>query len=1480
MVQAGFVQLETGAIDYYETPVMPPCPDGREAEFIRAAQLQQEDQPPRTLPVSIHQAQQEYYKRFPARTEAEWDALKATRQLDEAELAESSFSPLGASRAGPFTLQKQVFGWHPSWEGSGYTNYSFDLLSTVAYFSYEVNPSTGYAYTMYSWSNTPLVEWAHSSGVEVVLSATLFSGHSTFFGSATAQSNLISELIRVVQLRNADGVNIDFESIPSGYRAQLTAFMSNLATRMHASIPGSQVSICLPAVDWSSNFDVAAFDTFLDLCIMMGYDYNWRTGPNAGPVAPLKSSTVFGSYCVMRSVSNYLAAGLSPERFLVGVPYYGYEWPAASSNLYAATTGSGTARVYSVATSRAATYGRQWDTNSLTPYFTHGSYVQCWYEDTNSLGAKYDFFESKNLGGIGIWALGYDDQLPDLWDLIAEKYAAGESPEPEEEGDLAVTPAPGGALSNIVVYCSAGHGFCADTSSGGWYVGRALVNNVVEDMGNIDQLNTFAQYCLNAGATVIPMRPVGYQTNEVVLDNDDAGVTYTGTWYNSSYTIFYGSAGDTPYRYAYIATNGATAGARYTPNLPTAGFYPVYTWVLHSANRVRQLYRIRHSGGISEIRVNHRRVGAGWVWLGTYHFEAGSGGYVEISNDAPGYTPASDVIIADAIRFGNGMGDINRGWGVSGYEKELEASRYWVQGMTGQGMSSDLYDRPTLDDNDDNVGAPIRMADYMDDETDGDFWDRIYLGFHSNADGGAGALRGPQGLYNTDNTVASQARQQAFAQALANAITNDFAYLDNGVGFNDPWANNSANLYGAVYGELSEAYNSNMNSTIIEVAFHNNADDAKLLRDPSARQYFSRSCLKGLVRHLNANNSSVPLVFLPDPPTTPRAINAPGGVTLSWLAPQTNIASGGAATSYRVYQSTNGYGFGAALATTNTTATLTNLTAGMTYFFRVTALNAGGESLPSEVVAARRSASGRAYHLVVNGFDRFDRSLSPTRYFGANILGNVTMVRPRRINSFDYAVQHGQAIAAADRYFDSCAHGAIASDLVRLTNYHAAYWILGEESTTNETFGSAEQSLVQTFLSNGGCLFVSGAELGWDLGNLGSAADRNFLTNYLRVAYAADASNTNRATGAGAGIFSGLGTLPFDDGSGNTYRVEYADVFRSQAGSVTAMVYGSSSSGANAAAIQFSNAWRTVVLGFPFETITDAAYRTNVMKRVLDFFGFHPGELETGSGTNLIDEPFDAAPASPAGWTFSGVSSYTTASASGRNPPSVKFDDGGDWIMSPWFCSGSNLVFFMKAYPASGANSIGSFVVEQYQSGSWSALSTFTDPVNIGTTQSLALAATVTRLRFTWNKTSGNIAFDDVIVTGPVTDPDSDVDGDGLPDRWELEHFTNGLDSAASGDEDEDGATNWQEWIAGTDPGDAESVLEVNSDPSAHPVYMVITWPSVEDRRYTVRWTTNLLNSLNVLSNNIAATPPLNTFTDTTHSVEMQLYYRVSVTNQ
>src|SRR6185436_3551020 len=86
---------------------------------------------------------------------------------------------------------------------------------------------------------------------------------------------------------------------------------------------------------------------------------------------------------------------------------------------------------------------------------------------------------------------------------------------------------PIGTLSGRIVYTSAGHGWTYHNASDKWYTQRGDNNDLVEDYGNLDQMNMFVAYCFNAGATVVPFRPVGFQTNDVILDNTSRAVQFS-----------------------------------------------------------------------------------------------------------------------------------------------------------------------------------------------------------------------------------------------------------------------------------------------------------------------------------------------------------------------------------------------------------------------------------------------------------------------------------------------------------------------------------------------------------------------------------------------------------------------------------------------------------------------------------------------------------------------------------------------------------------------------------------------------------------------------------------------------------------------------------------------------------------------------------------------------------------------------------------
>lgn len=780
----------------------------------------------------------------------------------------------------------------------------------------------------------------------------------------------------------------------------------------------------------------------------------------------------------------------------------------------------------------------------------------------------------------------------------------------------AATRQPIGALTGVTVFVSAGHGWTAGDTN--WFLQRPVLLSMCEDYGNIDVLNYFCQFAFNAGATVVPLRPAGWQPVEIVLDNDDAGVTYQGAWSNGSSSKYFENGvtnSGVVYRFASAATVESSV-ARFTPTIATSDFYPVYTFVIASANRTVQTYRIRHAGGTSEIAVDHRNVGNGWVWLGTYYLTQTGENWVEISNQST----VAGVVIADAIRWGGGLGDIVRsGPGtISGYSRDEECQRYWAQSQLGDnavGFDSGIWD-PSGSDESDNVGTGARVAREMNREppdVQTDRWKRVHLEFHSNAfDGNA------RGQLCLISNLGQTTNQTQFATILSNEIDADLNLLSPG--FEHPWVDRAAATLTGAYGAIATTNNDNeFDATLVELAFHDNGDDARLLRSPMVRRAMARSCVQGIVRFLNTlPGSQVPLAFAPDTPREPRVEDLGGGtIRVTWAAPLSDGAIGGPASGYVVYQSADGIGFGDPIILGNVTSTtIPGVPTGQTRYFRIAATNAGGESMPTEVLAVRRPASGTATNLIVNAYDTFRRQINTTQTFTHPPAYNGQTIERqhfRESNAFDYVIEHANALAALGEGFACSSHEAVGSGALALAGYSIVIWAAGNEMAEDDTISSTELTALTTFLNGGGDLFISGANLAYDLINQSGGV--TFAQNSLRMNFVLDASNSYDVTPTAAGVFAGMQPFDFDPGMGARYNVASADVIAARTGGRAALTYVGGTGGS--AAVQYSSGvFNTVTLAFPFETIADEDVRTDVMARVLNY-------LRTATGPNQFDNDGD-----------------------------------------------------------------------------------------------------------------------------------------------------------------------------------------------------------------------------------------------------------------
>lgn len=317
-----------------------------------------------------------------------------------------------------------VFGYLPYWESSA--NLQYGRLTHIACFSVEVN-SNGTLGNDHGWPWTALINTAHENGVKVVLVATLFDNAAinTLINNTTYKNAFFANLKSKMLEGTADGVNIDFEPGGSGstsWQTQMHTFMAELTAYFHAQVPGSEVTIAGPAVNWSGNWNLLGIANGCDGIFIMGYAFwgSWST--TSGPNAPLTG----GTYNITNTVLTQYGVVTQncPEKLILGVPYYGHHWTTVSSAPRATVLDFISSTRFYNDEPNSQTYGVLWDATSQTPWYRWldgSTWHQVWFDNATSLGLKYDLALDHGLQGVGMWALNYDGARTELWDLIAAK---------------------------------------------------------------------------------------------------------------------------------------------------------------------------------------------------------------------------------------------------------------------------------------------------------------------------------------------------------------------------------------------------------------------------------------------------------------------------------------------------------------------------------------------------------------------------------------------------------------------------------------------------------------------------------------------------------------------------------------------------------------------------------------------------------------------------------------------------------------------------------------------------------------------------------------------------------------------------------------------------------------------------------------------------------------------------------------------------
>ena len=737
------------------------------------------------------------------------------------------------------------------------------------------------------------------------------------------------------------------------------------------------------------------------------------------------------------------------------------------------------------------------------------------------------------------------------------------------------SPTPAGALAGKTVWLSPGHGW--HNVGSGFVTQRGTTNAIVEDFITAESIDYYLMgYLYNAGANVWSVRERDVNTNEIIVDNDvpASGYSETGVWSNGSIAGYGGT-----YR---VATASAVqdATASFVPSVTQSGLYWVSVRCIADVNRATDVsFTVIHSGDTSMVKVNQEIHGDTWVYLGQFYFTSGANNKILISNFS---AEAGQAIIADAVRLGGGIGAtidcLNTAQPASNRARFEESARQYAKYQGHPGCVEDVTVRPKYSEYELTKGTASEINN------------SVFVSWHTNAGGGTGTE-----TYTYSGLGAGRPNITAGSVDLRNFIHNQLI-ADIRALWKPAWADRGVKT--ANFGELREL--NTIPGTLVELAFHDLAADATDLKHPEFRRIAARAIYKGILKFFN-NRDFVPLVFLPEQPTHVVAKNiGSNNIQISWADPITGGAYGDAATAYKVYVSTNGKSFKDGITTTSTSFTF-NGNAQTIYYFKVTATNAGGESFSSSVVAAKTPRVGNANipYLIVDAFDRLDGSAMIARIESA-ALGSVRRMFLERMNRYDYMIEHAEALGNCNSNiaFDGCQNEAVVNNSILLSTYTAIDWFTGEESTIDKSIDPAEVVLLKAYLNAGGNLLISGSEIGWDIGRPASAnVDADFYNNYLKALYVDDDATTYDF--AGTSVLFNAQTGTFDNSTNGYYDVDFPDRIAANGGSNIALNYVGGTG--DVAAVGYKGAYNLLYLAFPFEAITAATVRSNLMCNIVAY---------------------------------------------------------------------------------------------------------------------------------------------------------------------------------------------------------------------------------------------------------------------------------------
>jgi hypothetical protein len=157
----------------------------------------------------------------------------------------------------------------------------------------------------------------------------------------------------------------------------------------------------------------------------MGYDFSGEYSAYPGSISPINSLETQPS--LETAVNDLLNIGILGKQIILTLPLYGVTWDVTQLEKGGGSSYEASLPYYMIQSKYGSSYNPFYDALSGSFFYLLEENAQrkmCWFENDVSLDLKFKWAQSKNLKGIGFWALGYDQNSDEIWDVVQDNYGA------------------------------------------------------------------------------------------------------------------------------------------------------------------------------------------------------------------------------------------------------------------------------------------------------------------------------------------------------------------------------------------------------------------------------------------------------------------------------------------------------------------------------------------------------------------------------------------------------------------------------------------------------------------------------------------------------------------------------------------------------------------------------------------------------------------------------------------------------------------------------------------------------------------------------------------------------------------------------------------------------------------------------------------------------------------------------------------------